>query len=122
MPTTPEQVALVTSLIPSVAPLSEAEGGYGWDEVFISFLMDTNGLTPTEAVRWFWLERVNETAEYIDTGKPLTQIHRQAKEMLDYWDLILKMYGDNAIGPPGGNDPGATRNPMTFGEIESPTG
>jgi hypothetical protein len=122
MPTTPEQVALVQSLIPSIAPAVEDAGGYGWDEAFIIELMDTNGLTPTEAVRWFWLERVNETSEYLDTGKPLTQIHRQAKEMLDYWDNILKLYGDSAIGPPAGNDPGAPNVPMTFGEIERVTG
>jgi hypothetical protein len=60
MPTTPEQAALVQSLIPSIAPDTEANGGYGWDEAFIIELMDTNNLTPTEAVRWFWLERVNE--------------------------------------------------------------
>lgn len=109
----PEQIALVNQLLPSSAKDSEANGGYGWTDEYIETLMIERGFTPTQAVRFFWLQRVNETAEYLDMGKPLTQIHRQAREMLDYWDVILGK-GQDAIGPTG---PGA-RRPMTFGEIE----
>jgi hypothetical protein len=122
MPTTPEQVALVQSLLPSVAVDSVDDGGYGWDGAYIVDLMDTNSFTPTEAVRFFWLERVNETAEYLDTSKPLTQIHRQAKEMLDYWDNILRI-SVNSLRPLDPTDPLAgSQAPMSFGEIERPTG
>ena len=123
MTATAEQIATVQILIPSDALLTEEEGGYGWSVDYIQNLMDTNSLGPAHAVRFFWLQRVNETAEYLDVGKPLTQIHRQAKEMLDYWDMILKLYGDSLTGipgPPGPLDPGGVRKPLTFGEIERP--
>jgi hypothetical protein len=70
---------------------------------------------PTETVRYFWLQRVNETSEYLDVnGKPLTQIHSQAKTMLDYWDNVLKTRGVEAVGP-------GVKQPIRFGEIERPT-
>lgn len=107
---TPEQIALVQSLLPTAA-LTD----YSWDEDFISTLMVDRTFTPTEAVRFFWLQRVNETSEYLDVnGKPLTQIHAQAKTMLDYWDNVLKINGSDAMGP-------GTKRPLTFGEIERPT-
>lgn len=110
---TPDQIQLVKTLLPSAATDTEANGGYGWDDVFITVLMTENDLTPTKAVRHFWLQRVNETAEYLNTGgKTLTDIHKQAKEMLDYWDNILLKFGQNATGP--GN------STMNFGEIELP--
>lgn len=117
MATTPtdDQINLVQRLLPSEALQSVEDGGYGWDSDFISLVMSENSWTPTEAVRFFWLQRVNETSEYLDlTGKPLTDIHKQAKEMLDYWDNILRMYGVNSTGPAIG------RKPLTFGNIERP--
>lgn len=117
MPTvpTPEQIALVKQLLPSSALDSVDVGGYGWSDTFIQNLMFERDFTPTEAVRFFWLQRVNETVEYIDIGKPLSQIHRQAKEMLDYWDTILGK-SLTAIGPTGEG----VRQPISFGEIEGP--
>ncbi|AVD99629.1 hypothetical protein HWB51_gp011 [Mycobacterium phage Cuke] len=107
---TPEQIALVKMLLPTAA-ISD----YEWTDEFIETLMTTRGFSPTQAVRFFWLQRVNETAEYLDINeKPLTQIHKQAKEMLDYWDLVLKG-GPDAIEP-------NTRSPISFGEIERPEG
>jgi hypothetical protein len=117
---TAEQVALVQLLLPADAIKPEEEGGYGWDEAYISELMATNGFTATESVRYFWLQRVNETVEYLDVGKPLTQIHKQARDMLAYWDEILKRYGVDSIGPPGYGDTGMPRKPISFGEIERP--
>ena len=106
-----DDVALVKMLLPTAA-VDE----YAWTDSFIQTLFDSRGFSPTQAVRFFWLQRVNETAEYLDVNKkPLTQIHRQAKEMLDYWDLVLKKGGPDAI------EPGA-RKPISFGEIERPEG
>lgn len=106
-------VALVNQLIPVSAKLPESEGGYDWSDEYIETLMTARSFTPTEAVRYFWLQRVTETAEYIDMGKPLSQIHHQARGMLDYWDNILGKAGAGAISP-------NARSPLTFGEIEHP--
>ena len=117
MTVTPEQIALVNQHIPEAAKLSEVEGGYGWTDDYIAILMEAMGFGPAQAVRHFWLQRVNETAEYIDMGKPLSQIHRQAKEMLDYWDKIL---GIDPVGMVPVPDPSLTHKRITFGEIERP--
>lgn len=102
-----EQIVLVQSLLPSVA-----EADYGWTKAKIENLMIDFDFGPTEAVRYFWLQRVNETSEYLDVnGKPLTQIHAQAKTMLDYWDNVLKVNGSAASGP-------GVKRPLTFGSIE----
>lgn len=112
---TPDQIALVQRLLPEIALSPVADGGYGWDETYITILMSENGYSPTQAVRYFWLQRVNETSEYLDiSGKSLTEIHKQAKEMLDYWDNILLRFGVDATGPKTGVDG------LSFGEIELP--
>lgn len=108
MAPTPEQIALVQSLLPTAAL------DYGWTDSKIEEYMTDLELSPTEAVRYFWLQRVNETSEYLDiNGKPLTQIHGQAKTMLEYWDNVLKVSGADAKGP-------SVKRPMTFGAIERP--
>jgi hypothetical protein len=107
MPPTLEQIALVQSLLPTAA-LTD----YGWTNSKIEEIMVDQSFSPTEAVRYFWLQRVNETSEYLDVnGKPLTQIHAQARQMLEYWDNVLKINGTDATGP-------GTKRPMTFGSIE----
>lgn len=112
---TAEQIALVRQLLPTEASQSVDSGGYGWDSTYITVLMTENNYSPTQAVRYFWLQRVNETSEYLDiSGKPLTEIHKQAKEMLDYWDNILLRFGITATGPRTG------QQGLTFGEIELP--
>ncbi len=106
MQPTVEQVSLVQSLLPTAAV------EYGWTFSKIEDYMVDLELSPTEAVRYFWLQRVNETSEYLDiNGKPLTQIHAQAKTMLEYWDNVLKVNGLDAKGP-------GSKRPMTFGSIE----
>lgn len=112
MPTpTAEQVALVQSLLPAAAVTD-----YGWTDLFITTVMTDREIGPTEAVRFFWLQRVNETSEYLDVnGKPLTQIHAQAKQMLDYWDNVLKTRGIDAEGP-------GTKRPISFGVIADERG
>lgn len=113
MAPTPEQVALVNRNLPSAAKQAVEDGGYGWTDLFISTLMEEMSFGPAEAVRHFWLERVNETAEYLDMGKPLTQIHRQARDMLLYWDSVLKENPVDMVPVPA-------RKPISFGEIERP--
>ena len=107
MPPTLEQIALVQSLLPAAA-LTD----YGWTTTKIEQTMVDMSFSPTEAVRYFWLQRVNETSEYLDVnGKPLTQIHAQARQMLEYWDNVLKVNGPDANGP-------GVKRPLTFGSIE----
>ena len=116
---TPEQVALVNRYLPSAAKDLEADGGYGWTDLFISTIMDEMALSPAQAVRFFWYQRTQETAEYLDIGKPLTQIHRQAKEMLAYWDQVIanNPNGMMPVDPDTGTD---AKHRLSFGEIERP--
>lgn len=122
MPTpTIEQIALVNRYLPEDAKLLVNNGGYGWTEEYISNLMAINAYRPAQAVRYFWYQRVQETAEYLDMSKPLTQIHHQARAMLDYWDKVLQTNSD-----PDGMEPfdpdnalGSHKN-ITFGIIERP--
>ena len=113
--TTVEQIALVNRYLPSAAKELEASGGYGWTDEFIDSLMDEMAFSPAQTVRYFWYQRVQETAEYLDIGKPITQIHRQAKEMLTYWDLIVTT---NPTGMQPPVDTSKVKSSMTFGEIE----
>lgn len=111
---TPDQINLVQTLLPTAASDTTANGGYGWDAIYITTLMVDRDFTPTQAVRWFWLQRVNETSEYLDIGgKPLSQIHASARSMLDYWDEVLKIRGKYALGP-------GDKRPLSFGEIDKP--
>jgi hypothetical protein len=110
---TPEQIALVNANLPSSAKESVDSGGYGWTDLYIETLMETMGFGPAKAVRHFWLQRVNETAEYLDAGKPLTQIHKQARDMLDYWDKVIGVSVDvNNVSPTN------VKRPISFGVIE----
>ena len=121
MAPTAEQIALVVQYLPEAARLSVADGGYGWDDVFISGLMSANAYTPAQAVRFFWYQRTQETAEYLDlSGKSLTVIHRQAKEMLEYWDKVIQTNptGMEPLDPDGANP--NDHKDITFGEIEHP--
>lgn len=113
-----EQVALVNRYLPEAAKLSEASGGYGWTDDQIGTYTTDLGMSPAQIVRYFWYQRTQETAEYLDLSKPLTQIHKQAKAMLDYWDLVIQTN-------PTGMEPlqsTAGKRPITFGSIERPSG
>jgi hypothetical protein len=93
MPTaTPQNVAEVRVLLPADAET------HGWDDVEIAARW-TGGLAST--IRDYWYERTSDTAGYLDVPDPggtlpITQIHAQAKAMLEYWDAWLKLYGDVA--------------------------
>lgn len=44
-------------------------------------------------VREYWVDRTNATAGYIDMsseGLPASQLHQQAKAMLEYWEKIIE--------------------------------
>lgn len=69
----------------------------GWDDAKITSMW-TGGI-PTLVYR-YWYDRVQQTAGYLDVPDPggtlpITQIHRQAMEMLQYWGTWLKLYGNN---------------------------
>jgi hypothetical protein len=122
MPATPERIALIKEYLPSAAMDLEADGGYGWTDEYITNLLNTYGFSPAQAVRFFWHQRVSETAEYLDIGKPLTQIHQQAERRLAYWDSII--LGNVRAGTPDGMEPvdenQRPRVPISFGEIQRP--
>lgn len=121
MAPTPEQVALVNRYLPEDAKLPVEDGGYGWDEAFIVTLMTENAYRPAQAVRYFWYQRTQETAEYLDLGKPLTQIHKQAKDMLAYWDLVLQTNTDpNGMEPLDPDIHPNAHKAITFGDIQRP--
>lgn len=114
-----ELVALVNRYLPAEAKLSEGDGGYGWSDLYIENLITANAYTPAQTVRYFWYQRTAETAEYLDMSKPLSQIHRQARDMLLYWDRVIQTNPDG-MEP---LDPNAGLNrhkAITFGEIERP--
>lgn len=119
MPTTVERVALVSRYLPDAAKLSVEDGGYGWTEDMIADFLTALGLSPAQTVRFFWYQRVQETAEYLDLSKPLTQIHRQAKEMLDYWDLVIQTNPDG-MEPLLPSQTTTQHKNITFGRIERP--
>lgn len=116
------QIEIVNLYLPVDAKAAEVDGGYGWTDEYIANLIDSLALPgPAYAVRYFWYQRTQETAEYLDAGKPLTQIHRQAKEMLAYWDLILKADpSGNSMVPldPDEDDGLNPKHRLSFGEIE----
>jgi hypothetical protein len=87
---TSDQMADVQKWLPNDA------ADNGWDTATI---MDrwTGGIVTT--VRAYWYDRVQQTASWLDLSDPsgslpITQIHRQAMEMLQYWDAWLLKYGD----------------------------
>lgn len=74
---------------------------HGWDDAKITANW-TGGIPGT--VRAFWYDRVQQTAGYLDVPDPggtlpITQLHRQAMEMLAYWDRWLLQYGDVLVIP-----------------------
>ena len=108
---TPDQIASVQRLLPATAASED-----GWDQAKILLVLGEHP-TVARAVRFYWLERVNESAQYINIGdKNLEQIYKHAKEMLDYWDAVI------AVNPEGldPSEPEPVRVPLTFGQIERP--
>lgn len=68
----------------------------GWTDEVIEERW-TGGIPTT--VRKYWYDRVQDTAGYLDVPDPggtlpITQIHRQAVEMLRLWDEWIAKHGD----------------------------
>lgn len=85
----------------------------GWDDDKITENW-TGGIPGT--VRAYWYDRVQQTAGYLDVPDPggtlpITQLHRQAMEMLAYWDKWLLTWGDTIIISGAGR-------PVRFGKIK----
>lgn len=105
---TPDDIANVKRWLPTDG--SPAENN--WDDAGIAERW-TGGIAST--VRAYWFQRVSDTAGYLDLPDPggtlpITQIYRQAREMLDYWDAFLKSNGDV--------DPSAIARPTRVGSIK----
>lgn len=106
MAITPDQLISVKQWLPADA----AENGWDDDEITLRW---TGGIAST--VRAYWFQRVSDTAGYLDLPDPggtlpITQIYRQAREMLDYWDNFLKVNGDV--------DPNLVARPTRIGKIK----
>lgn len=105
---TAEQIAKVVDYLPSAAADPDV-----WDEAKIEERWA--GMAGT--IRAYWYQKVSDTAGYLDIpdpggSLPITQIHRQAKEMLVYWDEFIAKYGANA-------DPSAGANRASIGRIKN---
>lgn len=103
---TDEQIEMVQLNLPSVAGDS-----FGWTESKIKSTLLSNNGSLAQTVRRFWYERVMETFEFVDvsetgSSRSLSQIHQNAKFMLDYWDK--KVESEGVV---------TQRRPITFGRI-----
>lgn len=68
---------------------TEAEAA-GWDEAKITSYLDA-GLTPSKTIREWWSFRAAATSSYVSvsesgSSRSLSDIHKQALAMLQYWD------------------------------------
>lgn len=105
---TAAQIASVATWLPSAEADPEV-----WDATKIAERW-TGGIAGT--IRAYWYQRVSDTAGYLDVPDPggtlpITQIYRQAREMLEYWDNFIIKWGASA-------DPGTVGSrPSTTGRI-----
>ena len=85
---------------------------FGWtDEKIAAVLGAVNSSVP-QTVRQFWLERLTNTHEYMDvneagSGRTLSQVHTNAKSMLEYWDQRVAAEGIVNL-----------KRPISFGTID----
>lgn len=92
---TPELLAVVKAQW-----LPDDAADNGWDDAKITD--EWAGSIP-QLVRAYWYDRVQQTAGYLDIPDPggtlpITQLHRQAMEMLQYWDAWILKYGTSVTG------------------------
>lgn len=92
---TPEVLDVVKA---TYLPADAADNG--WDDAKITDEW-TGGIPGL--VRAYWYDRVQQTAGYLDIPDPggtlpITQLHRQAMEMLQYWDNWILKFG-NSLSP-----------------------
>lgn len=107
------KIDTVVTLLPSDAATS-----YEWDRVKIAKVMDDNNFGVSRTVRFYWLERVNDTAEYLNIGnKELLTLHQNARKMLEYWDSVIAANGDTGNIDTSGVNCGG---PMKYAPITRP--
>ncbi len=78
-----------TDLQTVIELLPDDAGDYGWTT---AKALERWAGTVYRTVREFWVDRVNDTAGFIDLtndGLPASQLYRQARDMLDYWDKMI---------------------------------
>lgn len=85
---------------------------FGWTDEKIAAVLDAVNLSVPQTVRQFWLERLTNTHEYMDvnesgSGRTLSQVHINAKAMLEYWDKRVAAEGIVTL-----------KRPITFGQID----
>lgn len=73
---------------------SRAEAEDGWDDAKIELYIDQFGGT-SKTVRQYWSARAAATASFVSvsesgSSRNLSDIHKQALEMLKYWDDKVK--------------------------------
>lgn len=93
-------IMIVRDNIPSEA-LEE-----GWDDVKIGVLLDSP-MTTSRVIRHWWNYRASSTASFVNvsesgSSRSLSDIHRQALEMLKYWDA--RIAEEEAPEPPVQSD------------------
>lgn len=80
----PSDVLIVQNNLPAEA------GAAGWDEEKIAALLDS-GLSVLQTIREWWSYRASSTASFVSvsesgSSRSLSDIHKQALAMLQYWD------------------------------------
>jgi hypothetical protein len=95
MPTNVVATQADIDYVKRLLPTDGSPAENGWDDAHIA-LVWTGYVSTT--VRAYWFQRVSDTAGYIDLPDPagaltITQQYRQAREMLDYWDMMIEKWG-----------------------------
>lgn len=86
---------------------------FQWYEDKISDILEEKDCSIAQTVRQFWFERVMESFEFVDvsetgSSRSLSQVHVNAKAMLDYWDKQVEAEGLFTL-----------RRPISFGNIDA---
>lgn len=102
-----KEVAVVKGNLPN-----DCAEQFGWTDEKIATVLDAVNLSVPQTVRQFWLERLTNTHEYMDinesgSGRTLSQVHVNAKEMLAYWDKRVAAEGIVTL-----------KRPISFGSID----
>lgn len=70
--------------------LPETAEAEGWNDTKIGTMVDALG-TPSKAIRQYWSATSARTSAFVDisesgSSRSLSDVHKQAVEMLKYWD------------------------------------
>lgn len=102
-----KEIAAIKSNLPT-----DCGEQFGWTDEKIAAVLDAVNLSVPQTVRQFWLERLTNTHEFMDvneagSGRTLSQVHANAKEMLAYWDQRVAAEGIVTL-----------KRPISFGTID----